>query len=513
MTSLRTTLLLLGCLILSLKGFSQNVTILPGGITPMQSGSYPRLSYDEIAALTSSQEGDIAYDTTFKCLRLYNGTKWVRLVSDDENMPSITAWSAGGTKYEESISIVLDLNKNIYITGHFRDTTTFNGTDIISAGGADIFIAKFNNSGVLQWIKTAGGNSDDTSNDIAVDGNGNIYITGMFQSTSNFDATTLISAGAEDFYIAKYDSLGTMEWVQQGSGNFPDIGVDIIAEPNGDVYVTGFFNATTTFGSTPLISSGGSDVFFAKYNTSGVLQWIQKVGGSNMDFAYSIKVDGSGFVYLTGIYVNGSTKIGSTTLSNSGSTDIFMAKYNPVNSSWVWAQKIGGSGHDAATAITLDNTGNIYLTGHFENTVNFGSNSINSSGNRDGFIVKYDASGNYVWVRKMGGVNEDDSNDMEIDGDGNVYVTGFFNDTANFQTTTRTSAGESDIFIAKYKATGALVWVQRLGDIGIDVGGDLTIDSDKNIYATGVFQETVKFGNTNLISNGDKDIFVARIKE
>ena len=513
MTSLSTTLLLLGFCFLNFYGFAQNVTILPGGITPMQSGSYPRLSYDEIASITSPQDGDIVYDTTFKCMRLYNGTKWVRLVSDDENTPSILGWAAGGIGSDAGQSIVVDSNKNIFITGYFRDTATFNGVNVISAGGADIFIAKYNNSGVLQWIKTAGGTSDDTSNDIAIDGSGNVYITGMFQGIAEFDTSTLASAGMEDFFIAKYDNLGALEWVQQGSGSFPDTGVDVIANVNGDVYVTGFFNANTTFSGTTLTSSGGADVFFAKYNTAGVLQWIQKVGGSNMDFPYSINIDANGFVYMTGIYVNGSTKIGTTTLTNSGSTDIFIAKYNPINSSWVWAQKAGGSGHDAATTLALDNNKNIYLTGHFENTLNIGGNSINSYGDRDAFIAKYDSSGNFLWVRKIGGLNEDDSNDIEVDTDGNIYVTGFFNDTANFQTTTRNSAGGADIFIAKYNGNGALIWAQKLGNIGVDVGGDLAIDSNKNIYATGVFQEVVKFGGINLISSGGTDIFIARIQE
>lgn len=513
MTSLRTFLPLVCFFLLKASLFAQNVTITPDGITPALASSYQRLTYDAIIALPSPNDGDIAYDVTFKCMRLYNGTKWVRLISDDLNNPSVTGWAAGGIGMDAGISIVTDSSKNIFVTGYFKDTATFNGIKVVSAGESDIFIVKYHNSGLMEWVKTAGGPSDDFCNDITVDGSGNIYITGTFQGIANFDTIALTSMGAEDFFIAKYDNLGNFQWVQRSNGTQTEVGVDIFSSISGDIYVAGFFYDTATFSGTSIISSGGSDIFIAKYDTAGVLQWIQKTGGNNMDFSYTINVDASDFVYLTGIYVNGSTKIGTTTLSNSGATDIILAKYDPSSSTWLWAKKIGGSGNDAATGTILDNNGNIYLTGYFANTLNFGGSSISSYGNLDAFVAKFDSSGNFVWARKAGGTNEDTAHDIDMDTQGNIYITGFFIDSANFQATNISSAGDADIFVAKYNNNGALIWVQRMGNIGIDKGMDLAVDSAKNIYVTGTFQENVKFGNADLISTGSGDIFITKLVE
>ncbi|HEY1055517.1 MAG TPA: hypothetical protein VGE24_10285, partial [Emticicia sp.] len=211
MTSLRTILLLLYFCILSFTTFAQNVTILPGGITPNQGSTYPRLSYDEIASLTSPQKGDIAYDLTFDCMRLYNGSKWVRLVSDDDlNIPSTTAWSAGGSIEDAGLGVATDSSGNVFVTGYFQNTATFGDTSVSSAGYRDIFVAKYNNTGSLQWVQTAGGPNGNVSNCIAVDKNGDVVIAGYFYTSCDFNGTMLTSNGGADIFVAKYSNSGEL---------------------------------------------------------------------------------------------------------------------------------------------------------------------------------------------------------------------------------------------------------------------------------------------------------------
>ncbi|GAB3512847.1 NHL repeat-containing protein [Emticicia fontis] len=514
MTSLRTILLLLYFCILSFTTFAQNVTILPGGITPNQGSTYPRLSYDEIASLTSPQDGDIAYDVTFKCMRLYNGSKWVRLVSDDDlNIPSMTGWSAGGGGPDEGKSVTTDPHGNVYVTGYFTGTASFGTTIVTSDGGQDIYIAKYQSNGTLEWVRTAGGSSDEIGMKMAVNKNGDIFLTGAFVGSSNFSGTIINSvSNTTDVFVAKYDKDGLFQWVQQGGGNSADVCTGLVIDSTDNVYISGYFKSTATFGPVSITSAGEEDAFIAKYNANGILQWIQRTGGANTDFGRNIAVDKNGYVYVTGFFVGAST-IGNNYFPGSGGADIFIAKYNPFTSSWVWSGNGISSGDDSGVDIITDADGNFYLTGYFGNTLNLGGGILNNSGNLDMFVAKFSTNLGLIWLKKAGGSGQDIGMGIELDKSGNVYIAGVFQETTSFENTSLTSNGDYDVFIAKYNNVGVMQWVQKIGATLADQTNDISVDSNDNAYVTGYFQNTVKFGNANLTSAGIGDIFVARIKE
>lgn len=204
MKKLSLLLCFLGAVVLS---FAQNVTITPRGITPAMTGSYPRISYDAILALPNPAKGDMAFDMTFNCLRVYTGSKWIcTYQSPSDPTPNITALaSAGGTSYDEGNGIAVDASGNVYVTGSYNGTATFGTTTKTSAGGEDIFVAKYNSSGVLQWVQSAGGTSEDWGNGIAVDGSGNVYVTGRYGSPATFGNNSLTSVGVTDIFVARID--------------------------------------------------------------------------------------------------------------------------------------------------------------------------------------------------------------------------------------------------------------------------------------------------------------------
>lgn len=485
---------------------AQNTTISPTIFSP------PKLSYEAVLALSSPQEGDVVYDITFKCLRVYMDGKWLCSYQDPSNYtPNLLAIaSAGGTGVDEARSIAVDGNGNVYVTGYFEGTATFGNVTKTSAGYRDIFVAKYDKSGSVQWVQSAGGTSNDFGSGIAVDGNGNVYVTGYFYDTATFGNISKTSAGDTEIFVVKYNAAGTFQWVETAGGTFSDAGYDITVDGSGNVYVTGYFSDTATFGTASKSSAGANDTFVAKYNAAGMLLWVQSIGGTDGDSGQQVAVDGSGNVYVTGSF-GGTANFGTITKTAAGTYDMFVAKYDPVAEVWRWVQTVGHTGISIGRAIALDGSGNVYVTGYFENTVTFGTTSKISAGSSDIFVVKYSTTGTMEWVQTAGGANFDQGYGIAVDGNSNVYVTGAFSGTATFGSTVKTSVGETDIFITKYNPSGTWQWTQFAGGTHLDYGNKIAIDSSNNVFITGFFYLTAKFGRNSKTSAGSREIFIGRL--
>ncbi|MEP1906348.1 MAG: SBBP repeat-containing protein, partial [Nitratireductor sp.] len=442
----------------------------------------------------------------------------------------------GGTSTDRGVSVSVDSSGNSYVTGTFRDTVDFDPgagtTNLTGAGNDDTFIAKYNSDGTLAWAKSAGGTGSDYGRSIAVDSSGNSYVTGNFSGTADFDpgagTTNLTSAGSDDAFIAKYNSDGTLAWAKNVGGTDFDIGYSIEVDSSGNSYVTGTFQGTADFdpgaGTTNLTSAGDSDVFIAKYDSDGALVWAKSVGETNTDRGNSISVDSSGNSYVTGEFrntVDFDPGAGTTNLTSAGNRDVLIAKYDS-DGALVWAKNVGGTSSDTSYSIEVDSSGNSYVTGNFSGTADFdpgaGTANLTSAGSSDVFIAKYDSDGALAWAKNVSGTSGDEGYSISVDSSGNSYVTGFFQGTADFDpgagTTDLTSAGGSDVFIAKYNSDGALVWAKNVGGTSYDQGQSISVDSSGNSYVTGYFQGTADFdpgaGTANLTSAGGSDGFIAK---
>jgi hypothetical protein len=367
---------------------AQNVTISPGGITPALTGTYPRISYDAILALPSPTIGDMAYDITFLCLRVYNGNRWVctyQLPGEPVNGAFIAA--AGGTSDDNASSAAVDALGNVYVAGGYSGTATFGNTNKTSKGGSDIFVAKYNANGVLQWVQSAGGELNDHASSIALDASGNVYVAGYYSGTATFGNTSKTSKGADDIFVAKYDPVGvSWSWVQSAGGTWYNYASSIAIDALGNVYVAGYCLGTATFGNTSTTGKGGYDIFVAKYNVNGVLQWVQSAGGELNDYANSIAIDAVGNVYVAGYY-QGTITFGNTSKTSKGAHDIFVAKYS-ANGTLQWVQSAGGTLDDMPTSAVVDALGNVYVAGDYQGTITFGNTSKTSEGGSDIFVAR-----------------------------------------------------------------------------------------------------------------------------
>jgi hypothetical protein len=443
----------------------------------------------------------------------------------------------GGVSEDRGHSIVVDETGNVYTIGIFEGTVDFDPGpgifNLTSAGWTDIFVSKVDPDGNFIWAKKLGGTNFDYGYSIALDGIGNVYTTGVFQGTADFDPGSgtfnLTSAGSTDVFISKLDPSGNFEWAKKLGGTSAEMGNSITVDSNSNVYLTGWFSETVDFdpgsGIFNLTSAGGSDIFIIKLNDVGNFDWAKQLGGTGLDEGLSVAVDGSGHVYTTGFF-NGTADFDpgpdSSNLTSLGNTDVFISKLD-ASGNFVWAVQQGGEDEDRGDEIAVDGSGQLYILGIFEGTINFTSESnlvnLISAGDFDIFISKLDASGNFLWAKQMGGTSADRGLSIALDDDGNLHTTGRFEGTADFDpgidTYQLTSVGDADIFISKLDASGNFMWAERFGGVSYDNGSGITVDGNGNVYTTGTFNGIVDFDPGPIIfdltSAGDRDIFVHKM--
>ncbi len=345
----------------------------------------------------------------------------------------------------------------------------------------------------FQWVKNFGGTGYDVGNSIVVDHLGNIVSTGYFDSTFNFGGFNISTNGAYDIFIAKYNSVGNVIWVRTAGGINYDYGVSVTVDNQNNVLVTGTFNQSATFDTTRLTGYGGDDIFVAKYDPNGTLLWVKKAGGINYETAGKIVTDNLNNVYVTGSYSNSAT-FDDSTITGGQFSELFVAKYDPLGVlQWVHGTQSSGNGDCYGEGITINNNNDIMVCGSFADTTHFSPNVfIVSNGSNDMFVAKYDLTGNIVWARGIGGLDYyDDAKSIITDGDNNIYFTGSFSGQVSFGGINLTSLAFADIFVAKYDNSGNAVWVRQEGQINGNIGNDITLDNNDNVGVIGSNNEAI----------------------
>jgi len=421
---------------------------------------------------------------------------------------------AGGTDYDQGFSVAVDGSGNTFVAGRFSGTANFGNTSLISNGNVDIFLAKYNSSCDLVWAKKYGGSGSDNCQSISVDAAGNIYATGTFNGTVSFGTTTLVSAsGSSDIFVAKFNASGDAVWADQigsGSSNV-ESGNCIKVDASGNLYLTGKFFGTVTVGATTLVSTDGGDILVAKYNsTTGNVIWAKGFGGSDDDSGIAIAYNSSGDVYVSGSFF-GTASFETINLISDGGLDAFLAKLNSAGDV-VWAKQISGSNWENVYSLAIDANSNCYISGYISGTTTLGTTTINSAGNEDIFLAKFNAAGGVSWAKSAGGTDYDQAHSVAVDAVGNAYVTGYFTRTATFGDKSLTSDNNSrDIFVTKFNSAGDVLWAKQAGGADDDYGKSVSLDASGTIYITGSFRGTVTFGSTTLLSSGNDDIYLWKI--
>ena len=421
------------------------------------------------------------------------------------------AIQAGESGWDSGCDITVDSNGNSYVTGYFEGYINFGSNTLTSNGDRDVFVAKLDVNSNCLWATNAGGISYDRGFSIAIDNNGNSYVTGDFKETATFGSYSLTSSGYNDIFVAKLDSNGNWLWAAQAGGNFLDSCNALIMDDNDNIFVTGDFWETSTFGSYSLTSSGNNDIFVAKLDVNGNWLWAIQAGGSSYDYGLAIAIDNYGNSYVKGLFHYTATFGQYSLIAYGYDYNTFIAKLD-ANGNWLWATKAYG-GIDVnygGETIALDANGNSYTTGGFSQTATFGSRSVTGTGASDIYLAKMDTNGNWLWAITSGESNDSGTgHGISIDDYGNKYIVGGFANTLTLGSNSLTCE-TGDIFVAKMDTNDNWLWAVQGGESVHAINIDLVIDNLNNIFVAGDFWDIATFGNSSLISNGDRDIFVVR---
>ena len=458
-------------------------------------------------------------------------------------------WAKEGAGYpiNEGLSVTTDHSGNVYITGTFHSTITFNGTTLTQTNdGWCLFLVKYDSSGNVIWAKTTGGTCSDVGTSVTTDKSGNVYVTGSYwynnvdsplaNGTIFFDTVELLYTsgfGSESMFLVKYDSSGNVIWAK-GAGDQDDVeGTVVNTDNSGNVYLTGGYDGPSlTLGTITLTNAVSSvyefDMFLAKYDSSGNVLWATGPANGTAVVAHAVTIDASEHIYVLGGFYNRSVIFGTDTLINTGyignynATDVFLVKYDSLGNV-LWAKCAGGNlgggfGGTLPTSvcsgagITTDPVGNVYITGEFSDSMTLGAITLADT-TSNMFLAKYDPSGNTTWARKATGSNTVYS--ITSDDTGNIFISGNYRSSITFGTTTLNNGNDTiySLFLVKYDTSGNAVSVNTAS---CDKAYPYSISCDpaNNIYVAGLYNSPdITFSTTTLINTPPYgDMFLAKLK-
>ncbi|MFZ6051394.1 T9SS type A sorting domain-containing protein [Halocola ammonii] len=378
----------------------------------------------------------------------------VFVVKTDPEGNFLWAKGFGSEMFDYGQGITTNAAGDVFITGVYSGETDFDpglGQEIRNTnGGEDIFVLKLNALGEFAWVQTFGGDMFDESTGIGVDENDNVYVSGFFNGSVDFDPgmgeTILTSVGGNDNFILKINPLGGLEWASRyGTEDF-DVAIDMHVSSNGNSYITGSYEGTMEldFGGEIVEISTESEfsrgVFMIQLNTDGLLENVISVSGDQNMTGYAVSADDEGNIYLGGEFYGEADfdqGLGETILSSQGFSDAYIAKYNS-NAELLWAKSFQSSEAILNYAIDTDNQGNVLTSGYFETATDFDPDPENefilneSPANATGaFVSILDSEGNFVKALGFGGVNFLDYHGVGADQFGNIYTAGAFENTVD----------------------------------------------------------------------------------
>lgn len=425
---------------------------------------------------------------------------------------------SGASVFEASSSavsqcVVTDSAGSVYVAGSFRDSATFGSHALkMTSGGTGMFVAKLDSSGKWAWAVEAGGFPGTIAGThLSVDKSGNIYVSGYIGSgTVKFGSLSLEGGGQYDAFVAKIDSNGKWVWASHATG--PDYieALSQVVDDSGNVYVSGSFKQTATFGATTLTSAGDADVFIAKLDSRGKWAWAVGAGGSRLDRGHGLAVSSSGSLYVVGEFSDKAT-FGETTFTSAGMGDVFVAKLNN-DGKWEWVTQGSGKSLNFGKDIIIGMTGELYVSGYYRTELTFGDIQLTNVGNESAFVAKINAKGKCEWAIQPDSESNSRANTMIRDNVGHVYLFGSFTKDISFGET-KLNVERSAFYLVRISRTGKWVWATQANSAHMTKARDIAIDESLNVYVAARFSNPVRIGGEEWTSADNKKIVLVKLQQ
>lgn len=368
----------------------------------------------------------------------------------------------------DRVNYITTINDNeIYIVGEFRGIFYYNNDSLVSQDKLDILILKIDSSGNIIWAKQGAGLGFQSANAITALSNGNIAVTGYYEDTLKIENQWVYRKGLRDVFVANFDASGNLLWLRSFGGPAVEEGKGIISDNAHNLYVTGAFRDFLFVFNDTIIGNGANDVYLAKYSSTGVLEWVKTMGGPASDEATTINIDQKQNIFIGG-WFDRSMEIGHLSLVGNLEEDGFVIKTDTAGNV-LWAEPLAGYFDERIYAIDFDADNNVYVAGNLDSLmVLFGDSLTNRHLNLNRpteiFIAKYSENGTYRWAQTLGHYYNDFCRNLIVQNSGTLYLTGGFQDTSIFLTDTLFSYYEYDVFLAKFNIDSTVA-IHQLPDL------------------------------------------------
>lgn len=461
-----------------------------------------------------------------KVLLLFGFSAFSMLTTFAQNVQWAKASGASGN--DVATSVTTDASGNAYVTGWFRNSLTLGSNTLVSKGNDDIFVYKSDSDGVIQWAFSHGGIGEDRGYGIKVDASGNIYVTGHFSGTDSVSSSVvLVSKGQTDLFVAKYNSSGTLQWASSGGSTSADRVNGMTMDANNNVYIAGWYGnfggpgggtTTATFGSSSITTVGQQDGFAAAVNSSGSWQWATNIGGRQRDVAFDIFFNSRNNTLTVAGSYSDTMNVSASTLRSNGSSDAFFVVLGSGKGNILNGLGVGGRQLDNGYAVGQDVNGNLYLGGTFTGSIVIGGKTYtaNATGN-DAFLISLDKNYGIRWSEVLSGSGNENINKISGDALGNVFITGNFSSTTlTVGGISLTNKGGNDAIVINIDSMATINWVSHLGGTGNDDSRQVAVWNE-NQYVVGAFNATGSVGGTatvgtqTLVAKDSSEAFLYKI--
>jgi hypothetical protein len=419
-------------------------------------------------------------------------------------------WSvvAGDGADQRANALAHDSTDNVLLAGSFGGTIDLGAGPLSSAGQNDVLLGKLNAAGAILWAKSFGDASDQLAAAVASDPQDSVLAAGSFAGTVGFGGAALVSAGSTDVFVTKLNSAGVHSYSRRFGDVVAQSATGLAVDTSGSALVCGRFAGTLAFGGSPLTSAGGDDAFILKLNAFGNFSWAKRYGDATTQSAEGVAVDSANNVLVVGTF-QGTVDFGTGPVTSAGGTDIFVLKLDSAGN-FVWLRTYGDAADQSVSDVATDSTNAVVFGGSFAGSVNFGGATHTATG-VDLYLAKLDSAGTFVWSLQDGAAGSELVDDVDVDASGNVAATGHFDGAVSFGLGTTPATSPSDLFLVKVSSLGAPQWLRTYANGLAQAGSGVAFDATGNVVVAGFTTGTVNFGLGPHVGAGGADVAVAKL--